>query len=766
MNRLTRSGFLPLLFTLACFLCLLPGGQVFAARMECEMTGADSLTEEHLAALGLLESEKVAEALPLLEAALKKTPDDACLIVRYADTLVKLRLYDKAIETYARNKDSVDLKFLARDLGEAFFVKEDYFKAQYLYEEAFAFDTSDAEALKGIVFSSCKLVDYATADKYLELGYERKGIPDLILASLKVYLLQHMGNPELALQYAREHGIADKEQEEALESETVAERITWDEFDVATKILEQELLADPHNLKARADYIVALSKKHRMKEVVEQYRIIEDAGQPVSFEVTEAVADAFVYLKRPQEAEKFYRVMLEQSQSVPFRAQIGLFNTYTTLRQWENAENVWKKIADLITNDKLNWMEKHEALTSRGWFLIAEDRLEEAQEHFEACLGEAGLDAGFRSGLAHVYFHRGWPRKALEQFEIAQNVNPEDIPTRVGMAQTLGALDRNGEASALASQLYRTYPYDLDVKDLYETLKVKEMPQVAFDSHFINEAPGTTEYRFQLIGTDTITQTFKAFADILHMQSYENIAEDRFSTSWDRAGLGFSWLMVSGLTLTQEGSWDYVKKAEFGSTTKLVWQADDKFRAEGAYESFSLDIPLRARVTGVTGETGLLSLRYEEDDIREYSLNLTGNWLSDGNFNPSGVLQFEQTVISRPDWKLRIGPEFYYGRYSKSQSSVPYFSPMFEYDIALEPVLEIVHYEQYDESFKSIIRADLGAYKEYGFHFYPVGGISYGQEFKTSKSFSIKWTAGYAARVYDGGYTNVFQLFLSFNKYF
>jgi hypothetical protein len=162
----------------------------------------------------------------------------------------------------------------------------------------------------------------------------------------------------------------------------------------------------------------------------------------------------------------------------------------------------------------------------------------------------------------------------------------------------------------------------------------------------------------------------------------------------------------------------------------------------------------------------MVNMHYHESDLREYSLILLGNWLSDGNFNRAAVLRFEQSVINRPGWKFRIGPEFYYGRYSKSQNAVDYFSPLFEYSILLKPIVQIPHYDMYDRSFTSFIYADVGAYRQHSFRFYPIGGFTYGQEFKASKSFGLKWRAGYGARVYDGRYTNVLELLLTLNKYF
>ena len=152
-------------------------------------------------------------------------------------------------------------------MGKAFFETEAYEEAQRLYEEAFEVDGGDVETLERIVFSSCKLIDYATADKYLDRAAEEKKIPPHVIASLKDLLLQRMGSPELALHYAKEEAVGDKDQMGTLKLDTAAERTQWDEFDVALQILEQEVRIDPNNSRARTDYIAALCRKHRMKEV-------------------------------------------------------------------------------------------------------------------------------------------------------------------------------------------------------------------------------------------------------------------------------------------------------------------------------------------------------------------------------------------------------------------------------------------------------------------------------------------------------------------
>ncbi len=562
---------------------------------------------------------------------------------------------------------------------------------------------------------------------------------------------------------------------------TASDLIKWEEYDKALDILEKEVAENPSNVSARCQYLIALGKKHRAEDVIDQYAVVDavysdvtegpDEAQTrpevVPIAATEAVAEALISLKRPLEARRRYERMLAQSPSAPFKAYMGIYTTSTALRDWKTAAETWKKIEELTQNGSLNWMEKHEALTARGWLLIGQDRLVEAQKHFETLLMEAGLDAGFRSGLAHVYYYRGWPTLALEQFRIGANVNPEEMTIKTGLAQTLLKLDHNAEAASLASQLYSVYPYDMHVRDVYENVRLNGAAQVTGDARFINEAPGATEWRAMLAATMPITPSFKLFADVLHMHAYQTLTDNRFSTTWDRFGAGASYLLVPGLNISEELTWDYVKSAQFGSTTKLTWQADDRFRLLAAFESFSLDLPLRAMVAGITGQTGIIDMHYHESDVRDYGLILQSNWFSDGNVNQSAIGRFDQTVLQGDNWRLRVGPEAYYGRYSKSQEAVPYFSPTNEASVVIKPVLQITHYEFYDSSLKSSIYADAGFYKEHLFPtYYVIGGFGYIQELKLSKTFSLRWTAGYAERVYDGQYTNVFEIGLRVNKYF
>ena len=122
------------------------------------------------------------------------------MLADYLVTLVWLGQYDKAINIYAAHKNTVEgVKYLYRNMAKAFYETKDYRQAQTFYVQAFAFDQSDAEALKGLIFSAVKLQEYREAFKAWLTAYQKKTMPPHTLAGLRVYLLQHVGASQSGL---------------------------------------------------------------------------------------------------------------------------------------------------------------------------------------------------------------------------------------------------------------------------------------------------------------------------------------------------------------------------------------------------------------------------------------------------------------------------------------------------------------------------------------------------------------------------------------
>ncbi len=372
------------------------------------------------------------------------------------------------------------------------------------------------------------------------------------------------------------------DQLQSLELDRAVTKLRWGLVDEAIAEIEAILEKDPGNLRARGDYIVALRQKDRMHDALRQFDLYRASGQPIPWWVNQAVADAYLYLHRPEEAEVCYRKVLEADPG-QFAATMGLFYVYSDLRQWQSASQTLERLQEIVDREKkaLSWNESvlarqryladsNSLITTRGWYLLYQDRLEEGQAYFEYYLAEAASETGLRSGMAHAYLWRGWPRRALEQFEINRHLDPQDFRSLTGLGWTLNTLNYKREARALADELHRKHPTNPIVTDLWETLKVEEMWRLQPEVRFVKEFDGATEYWASLLLEKPITPLFSLYARILREETRaDNDDGTTNREDWDRLGLGFRWIVMPELIWWQSVSLDYTRGDDFGFDTRL-----------------------------------------------------------------------------------------------------------------------------------------------------------------------------------------------------
>ncbi|MCX5834244.1 MAG: hypothetical protein NTV99_07010 [Deltaproteobacteria bacterium] len=730
-------------------------------------------TKEYDRALLLIKEGKNQEALPFLERAIAVMPENRNLQADYVLCLVWTENYRRAADYYlAHEKGLQSIRYVPRHVAKAFYELRDFSKSRDLYRAAWSYDRKDEEAFKGFVFSSVRLGDFHGAYEAWDRARREGSIPAGTIHAMEIYTLDSFGADREALGMARAEEGADSAMLESLRIDSAVLRMRWGETEAALAELEDILSKNPGNDRARWDYIVALRKKDRMEEVLQQYDILRKADRKVPYWVTEAVADACLYLHKPEEAEGFYRMTLEKNPDNPYSALMGLFYTYVDLREWEKGAETFKRVEALLVQEKSGLekapnilakkrylSEKNESVTAWGWFLLYQDKLVEGQDYFEHYLKEAGSDSGLRAGLAHAYLWRHWPRRALEQFEVAENVDPDDRTVQIGKAWTLNDLNHKEEARALADKLSLRYPTDLHVRDLRESLKAEDMRRFIPEAWFSKEFDGATEY--WLYGTVEIpySPTFRPYVQILRQETSQEVNGETIRATWDRAALGFNWIVTPEIQWKQALGFDYTEGGDVGSYTKVTWWPTDPLRISGTFDSFSLAIPLRARARGITGKTFALDFSYLESDLREYGLTVGSTWLSDDNVNPFGSLRYSQNVYNHPDVKVRMG--FLFDYYHYTDQDVPYFSPEHDFNLLLTPTIFWTHYNRYDQKWRSGFYPRAGVNYQTDYDFNPVAGITYEQLIVLSKTFQLTWNVSYDLRVYDGDYTHVLGAYVT-----
>jgi biofilm PGA synthesis protein PgaA len=730
--------------------------------------------------LSLLRAGKSREAMPLLERAAILLPGNRRVMADYVLALVWAGEYRRAVNYYrSREPDLREIGYLHKNIAKAFYELRDFARAQEFYAKGWQVDPGDEEALKGLVFSCGRLEKFADAVQAWEQARREKLIRPRTLAELKVYILEHLGASESALKTALEADLKDEGLLERLEGDKAVTRLRWEEYGQALALLEAQLARQPENWRAREDYIVALRKKDRMREVLQQFADYQKSGREAPYWVNEAVADAYLYLKQPRQAAEFYRLVLIQHPEEPFEPLKGLFYTQIELRQWQAAAAALEQMEEYLNKRQKKLAGKYfsvvearrfeyqnnEALRLQGLFLLYQDKNQPAAEYFQGTLAQAGLFTGFRNGLGQAYYYQQRPRRALEQYKISQGVDDKDKDSRIGMAHALNTLNYKAAARELARDLYRQFPTNYHVRNLFEILQIEDSPYLSFDHYFTREYQGALEHYLVSELNAPLSPTFRVFSQIIWQTGKEDqTGANSGQTTWNRLAGGFDWIIRPSLTLRQSVSFDYLRGDDPGSFTKLVWRPSDPLRITGEFDSFSLTLPIRARAADIEAMQAMASVAYTPSDLRDYGVKFTLNMFSDTNRNVDFSAFFNQTVVNHPDVKVRAGFQAGYYRYTKN--NVDYFSPLFDYTLMFTPIIHWTQYQYYDRHYRTSFYPRVGLNKQIGFDFFPVAGLTLEQTVKWSKKFTLTANVSYDLRVYDGDYSHVLGTYVGFKKYF
>ena len=227
----------------------------------------------------------------------------------------------------------------------------------------------------------------------------------------------------------------------AVSGDEAMERLRWDEPRAAMKIIKRngiELKEMKGNGKIPQylrdaffrnyyDGLEALRMQNKMRAVVRQYELLKEAGIPIPAWTQVHTADAYLYLQNPEKALELYRQALEENWDPDNSTRMSIYDTLIELGKYKEAEAILNTL-DAQTPGSIslsgvkrdNWT-KEDIVINRGWGLLYQDRLREAQEYLEDYLSRAPADTHIRSGLAQTYLWRGWPRRALQEFRIAHS---------------------------------------------------------------------------------------------------------------------------------------------------------------------------------------------------------------------------------------------------------------------------------------------------------------------------------------------------------
>lgn len=676
----------------------------------------------------------------------------------------------------------------------------DYRRAATWFDLLFQARPAELAAAAGAAMSLAEAGDAdaanARADRVLELAGDR---PDLLLACAYVRLRSGRPLPALELYQrvlqqqpasteaaggarraltelgaasaALEQGGSDAAEHQRLQTDRVAQAIRWADYAPQDRNDERAearaaLAAAEANLatlppasaqyrRAQLDRLLALRQLERMDDIVTVVVALQREGVTLPSYVQVAYADALLYLRRPREAIAVYEAVLAQQ---PQQSEVELSLMYAQLE----AENfaAARRTLDAAIAHNPAWTRRPglapalpntvraRAEVSLALLVSFGDDLVQAQQRLEALLAEAPARTELQRELAVIYLRRGWPRRALEQWRVAQSLERETVALRLDRIAIERRLGRYDTVETALRRLESEVPANRHVqreRAEWDAFRGWQVDLGLRQGQGASSVFGNRERsREASVSSPLIGDFWRVYAQARRQDA--EIPEG--SVAYDRNGLGLRY---------DRGGVD-LRLAAFepndGFSTRraveaaLNWEPADRWWLAAQASSASVDTPLRARWYGITGRSLGVSAGFRRDERSELSLSLSQLDLSDGNRRDGAAFALREPLLTRPHFKLDLHGELAASRNTREQA--PYFNPRSD-RIALAGVrADWMTWRHYEYRFQQRLGLAAGSYWQQGFGSSGVLRADYAHEWQFGPGWSLNYGIGWYRQAYDG----------------
>lgn len=543
---------------------------------------------------------------------------------------------------------------------------------------------------------------------------------------------------DLAAERIRAAGSADR----------IPERNTL--VDEALELLdaaEKHPGADPESVRrSRFDRVVALRTRESMEAAVAAWEELLADGYDPPVYVDVAAADALLYLREPGRAETLYREILSER---PDRVATRQSLFWAQLEQ-EDFEGALETIDALVEHPDLpEGSRGHRdaritAAMGRGYA----NRLDDAMKRLESIVADHPDSPAATRSLATIYRWRGWSRRALELIEPLLESDPDSTDTQLLHAALLRDLGRYSAARDILERLRQAHPQDRHVQRDWADWQTRE--RWSFWSHGeYGESDGVRQFgsRDRALRMRLSAPWVGAYLQPYLRSEYADATFPEGEAEYDRVGIGLDYRRA-GHRFNLEFHRSRRGEDEAGVTAAWDWQMDDHWHLATRYESFSTDVPLRARGQGLDGWKAEAAVRWQAHESLGLRLGVSRLAISDGNERDS--------VLASMKHRLRVSAhhttdgtlDLYAAR--ASQTGGPYYNPEEDASLAYVVQHDWLTWRRYEHSFTQRFVAGGGAYWQTGHGTHAIGLARYEHLWQLSSRWFFHYGVGVASRVYDG----------------
>ena len=505
----------------------------------------------------------------------------------------------------------------------------------------------------------------------------------------------------------------------------------------------------------KTDMLLGLLDRHRTKECVLLYEsLIEEKAVIADYGLMSA---ARAYQAEGQ-AERSRDIYLQVLRKKPdsFEARLGLFYAYIDIAEYEQA----LALVNELSASEVEWIggkdspnrqenkDKFVANVAQALGLAWTDNLSDAQRRFDALVSEAPFNAGLRADRAYSYLWRGWPKAALQEFQLAHDIDSEDLTSALGEFEALLASRDYQRAESVLHDLVRNYPDETGVIRQQRNWFVHNERELYMNVYGGNSYPGVQGSKNLKLDAwqyaSPVDHNYRFFAH--QVGEYGKFFEG--SETYGRLGAGVEYRSPNWLALAElsTGPGDY---SALGIGLATTWMPDDYWATTLEMNSYSNDIPLRGRLNeGIEGADISLGVVYRFHELRNLFARVQAIDMSDGNERLSMSAGLFQRLKSTPDYKLDVNLGLYGS--SNSRIDAPYFNPSSDLSVSVLFMNEWLLSRNIKRDFLHRIGAGAGVYNQQGYGSDGLWSISYEHEWVVGDELVLRYGIVHGSHPYDG----------------
>jgi biofilm PGA synthesis protein PgaA len=382
--------------------------------------------------------------------------------------------------------------------------------------------------------------------------------------------------------------------------------------------------------------------------------------------------------------------------------------------------------------------------------------LEEAQMELEALRAEEPQSLDIRQRLALLYRWRGWPRRALAEYQAAEKLAPEDTSNQLGKVAALADMRSFKEADATLQAVASNAPTSSEVATAITQRQQRAQwqysSQVTVGQAGSNPVSGTNSIAFdQRLFSAPIADQFRLYAR--HHYDWAEFPEG--SGHLNLVGLGVDYrskLLNAALELNRNAL-----VGGLGITLSSEWHFNDEVSVFAAAQADNSAAPLRGLRANVTGDSYNVGARYRPDERSQSQISYSLGRFSDDNEREALSFTHQHAFYLQGRQQIRLIAQAYFG-HSSIGENVPYYNPKSEKVGTLT-----VEYSGLlgasQDNWSHRVAVGAGGYQQESFSTTAIWDVEYEQRLRFTPDLDINYGLLYRNRVYAGqreGYSAFF----------